>query len=141
MNQVDQLLYSLAAMNVPFLNKSIEELGLKYQIETSRGIKLQFTAGFPVQTIKEDLLQLLKQTAQGILPETAIEIDLQSKIQGHRTQMSGKGLRAVKNVIAVASGKGGLASQRLRLIWLLPLPEPVRGSVSSMQIFMVQASP
>ena len=54
------------------------------------------------------LLPKLLEAFKHALPQCQIKITLESFIQAHRTQIPGKGLRGVKNIIAIGSGKGGV---------------------------------
>lgn len=71
-------------------------------------VTLTLCAGFPYQPLQYSLVPRLEAALQLAFPDKKIEIILASLVKPHRTQMPGKGLRGVKNTIAVASGKGGV---------------------------------
>ena len=85
------------------------ELGLKavFTLEDQQ-FTLNLCAGFPSEFLQETLLpQLIKNLAQA-LPQYEVHVTIDHFIKSHRTQLHGKGLRGVKNTIAIASGKGGV---------------------------------
>lgn len=93
----------------PLLQQTASQMKLKTVINNSgSSLELQLTAGFPTtlleQTYKPELLSALKNQ----LPQMDVDVQLNQHIRAHKTQMPGKGLRGIKNTIAVASGKGGV---------------------------------
>jgi ATP-binding protein involved in chromosome partitioning len=91
------------------LGLSAHALGLKpiITVEGSQ-ISIHLCAGFPSLTLQNTLLPSLTMALTEALPDFQIHITLDHFIKAHRTQLSGKGLRGVKNTIAIASGKGGV---------------------------------
>jgi ATP-binding protein involved in chromosome partitioning len=83
----------------PTLGLTLEEMGLKLSIE-NQVVKL--LAGFPTNALKKTMQPIL----ESALPNKEILWDF--FIKAHKTQIPGKGLRGVKNIIAIASGKGGV---------------------------------
>jgi len=81
------------------------------KIEAQR-LEITFKLGFPILKYKPIFLdwvsKALKKALQRDYPRLAIEPMLLSKIHPHIVQKGLKGLAGVKNVLAVASGKGGV---------------------------------
>jgi len=90
-------------------NLTAEELGLKITIaQNHNNLDLTLHANFPSFTLKTSLLPKLHAALQQSLPQYNINLTIQHAIQAHATQLPGKSLRGVKNIIAIASGKGGV---------------------------------
>lgn len=91
------------------LGQSPEQLQLqaKYTVEGQK-LHLNLMAGFPCKDLESTLLPELKKSCMQALPGYQVEISIDHFIKAHRTQLAGKGLRGVKNTIAIASGKGGV---------------------------------
>jgi len=71
-------------------------------------VLLRIELGYPARTQIEALTALIS-TAVGAIPGvTRVELDLTSKIATHAVQRGLKPLQSIKNIIAVASGKGGV---------------------------------
>ncbi|KTC83769.1 iron-sulfur cluster carrier protein ApbC [Legionella brunensis] len=99
----------LAKIKDKTLDLTVQQMGLKPTIHISdTEITLELKAGFPTKPLEQSLLPLLKEALQQALPHHQIKISLDFFVKAHRTQLVGKGLRGVKNVIAVGSGKGGV---------------------------------
>jgi ATP-binding protein involved in chromosome partitioning len=64
--------------------------------------------GFPAAGIKNVLVEELTRRIKTIAGVTEVTIDLRWQIQAHSVQKSLKPIDNVKNIIAVASGKGGV---------------------------------
>lgn len=93
----------------PFTQRTSHELGIKVEVASSADtIDIHLTAGFPCQHLEKHLLPLLTNTFQQAFPHYTTHLVLEQFIQAHRTQLPGKGLRGIKNTIAIASGKGGV---------------------------------
>lgn len=85
------------------------ELGLKVTSELrAEQLYLHLKAGIPAKILEKTLKPLLISALQQAFPNLQITIEVEHFIRAHRTQLAGKGLRGVKNTIAIASGKGGV---------------------------------
>ncbi|STX29515.1 chromosome partitioning ATP-binding protein [Legionella beliardensis] len=91
------------------LHLTAAEMGLKFN-EEKEGSRLTvyLQAGFPVNSLHTHFLPMIKAKLQQIYPSLQIDTHLDFFVKAHRTQLAGKGLRGVKNTIAIASGKGGV---------------------------------
>ncbi len=99
----------LETLKDPFLNLSAKEMNLQCEIDsTSKSIILNLTVGFPSSFIENSYKPLLLSSLETLFPDHDIIINIKQFIKAHRTQLVGKGLREIKNTIAVASGKGGV---------------------------------
>ncbi len=70
--------------------------------------KIKVVLGFPAQGIKDDIANAVKQTVEGIDGIDKADVDVTWEIAAHTVQKSLKPIDNVKNIIAVASGKGGV---------------------------------
>ena len=93
----------------PLLHLTATNMGIKSVMTLEdRHLSLNLSAGFPVKLLQNTLLPALKAAFTDALPDLDVTIMLDQFIKAHRTQLTGKGLRGVKNTIAIASGKGGV---------------------------------
>ena len=77
---------------------------------TTLGARLEITLifGFPITSYADGLHAQLLAVIQAAYPDVEVHLALQTNIPAYLTQMPGQSLRGVKNIIAVASGKGGV---------------------------------
>ncbi|CAM2947404.1 iron-sulfur cluster carrier protein ApbC [Legionella worsleiensis] len=93
----------------PFLGLSGKEMNLHYSLDcTADTLTIDIKAGFPCQMLDETFKASALAALNALFPQHTINIQIAQFIRAHKTQMTGKGLRGVKNTIAVASGKGGV---------------------------------
>lgn len=99
----------LANSNDLLLGLSAQELGLK-PIISSEGeqLSINLCAGFPSLLLQDTLRPTIKKSLEEKFPKLTVQVTIDQFIKAHRTQLTGKGLRGVKNTIAIASGKGGV---------------------------------
>lgn len=99
----------LEALIDPFIGLSGKEMSLKYRINsTDKSLDIHVIAGFPAILLESSYKPLAMTSLQEQFPQHQITLDIEQFIKAHKTQLVGKGLRGVKNTIAVASGKGGV---------------------------------
>lgn len=99
----------LDSITEPLLAINGKEMGLSYAVEINKSkIQITITAGFPIALLEKEFRALAQNTLEQQFPEYLITLHFKQFIRAHRTQFAGKGLRGIKNVIAVASGKGGV---------------------------------
>lgn len=94
-----QTLLALPSVDIPFKTMVNHEASM---------LMVHLTVGFPIQPWHTLLLNQLTSDLQGKFPDHAIELTLDQFIKAHRSQLPGKGIRNIKNTIAIASGKGGV---------------------------------
>ncbi len=71
-------------------------------------VSVKVELGYPAKSLKEQLAGQIRDTLQGIDGVNQAEVDVGWKIKAHSVQKSLKPMENIKNVIAVASGKGGV---------------------------------
>jgi len=74
------------------------------------GARVRFTLelGYPAQSQHADFAQALQQAAQGVAGVDSVEISTSLNVTAHAVQRGVALLPGVKNIVAVASGKGGV---------------------------------
>jgi ATP-binding protein involved in chromosome partitioning len=97
----------------PYLGQTLEQAKAIGPLTVKSGaerdvIDIELTFGFPVADYAAELLPALESYLQPELGGAAIALVLKSNITAHAVQKTLKPLANVKNVIAVASGKGGV---------------------------------
>lgn len=93
----------------PVLQLTATDMGIKSIItQDENHLTINMSAGFPVGLLQETFVPAITAALSDALPDLQITITLDQFIKAHRTQLAGKGLRGIKNTIAIASGKGGV---------------------------------
>lgn len=91
------------------LQLTINEMGIKPILtQEDNHLDLTLCAGFPCDLLNDTLIPSITTSLTEAFPDHKVTVSLSPFIKAHRTQLTGKGLRGVKNTIAIASGKGGV---------------------------------
>lgn len=106
----------LTEFKLPYLDKHLIDAKAVQTIAVENtNVKLVLRVGFPVAGIKENIIANIKQLLLPIIGQKNLEITLTSRIEPHSGNQGVKALPNVKNIIAVASGKGGVGKSTIAL--------------------------
>ena len=72
-------------------------------------VTINLSKGYPIETVSQELIKLIEQSIDGIdLGGRSLNVDLSQNIISHSVQQGVQAVPGIKNIIAVASGKGGV---------------------------------
>ncbi len=98
---------ALAAVKVPYVDKTLAELNALQDAQVKKGeLRLVLALPFPAKSLWPQLEQALKTQLADTFE--AVAIQWQTKVETRQVQTGVKPLKSVKNIIAVGSGKGGV---------------------------------
>jgi len=93
----------------PHLEKDLVSTKSVKDITVDGGkVGIKVVLGYPAKMFKEKLGQELKQLVEALDGVEAVDVDISWKIDSHAVQKNIKTIEGVKNIIAIASGKGGV---------------------------------
>ncbi len=106
----------------PYLGQTLGTAKAVTDARVGAGVaSLDLTLGFPCADYQDELRHGLRQHMAALLGATPLELRLAAQITAHAVQPTLKPLDNVKNVVAVASGKGGVGKSttaaNLALAW------------------------
>ena len=105
LSQIEQLIHNYQD---PITLMTLEEVKAKVEIELNKQmLNIIITLGYPARSYLDDMKSNLVRILQGQVRVEVI-IDIKSKIIKHRVQQGVSALENIKNIIAIASGKGGV---------------------------------
>ena len=100
---------ALEAVQIPNTTRTLgSEKVIKLLEERADGLHIGLKFGFPVGHIAADIANSLQEAVIGITGDTHIHLSIDTEITTHKVQPGVATIKGVKNIIAVASGKGGV---------------------------------
>ncbi len=104
----DSIKQSLKKVELPELGTDLVTASWIKGIDISeQSVRLKLVAGFPCDYEKDSYIEKIKQALAADF-DTPVEVDLTWQVAAHAHKAGVSSLAGVKNIIAVASGKGGV---------------------------------
>jgi len=93
----------------PYIEQDLLSAKVVKELEVVEGkVRMQVLLGFPANNYVDELRQLLETRIKSVHGVVQTDISVEWKLSAHKVQKGVEPLKNVKNIIAVASGKGGV---------------------------------
>ncbi|MBD3619800.1 MAG: iron-sulfur cluster carrier protein ApbC [Chromatiales bacterium] len=100
---------ALRELDDPYLEKDLVSAGAVKNIAVEGGkVAVQIELGYPCDGIKQRLADDVRRKVEAIKGVAGVDVSVGWKITPHAVQKGLKPMQGIKNIIAVASGKGGV---------------------------------
>jgi len=106
---LQQIESALSAYQDPYLNSDLVRAGAVKNIQQDAGkVRIDILLPYPSEFLKGGTAEILKNTLENLdgIEEAQVNIDWQ--VAAHKSQNAIEAIEGVKNIIAIASGKGGV---------------------------------
>ncbi|MDX1345984.1 MAG: P-loop NTPase, partial [Sedimenticolaceae bacterium] len=105
----EQIEEALKGYVEPHLQKDLVSARAVKEIDIDGdNVKIRVELGFPARGIHDEIAEAVRSAAAAVDGVSSVDVAVDSKIVAHSVQKSLKPIDNVKNIIAVASGKGGV---------------------------------
>lgn len=119
---VEQIKTALTAVLDPNLGIDLVTAEVISDIKIEENsVKIKIKLGYPAAGFRDILSQSILSTLQASFPQNDINVDVSWKINSHKVQKGLRGLMGVKNLLVVASGKGGVGKSTVAVNLALSL--------------------
>mgnify|MGYP001071431884 FL=1 len=106
LSQVEE---ALKGYQDPYLNADLFTAGAVKNIEINDGeVKVDLFLNYPSEYLKNGICQMLQVAIENVEGVTSSEVSLEWKVESHKAHENLPNIANVKNIIAIASGKGGV---------------------------------
>ena len=106
---LDTLRTAISAYQDPHLGQDLISAGALKELTLEKGrVRVRIELGYPAAGFMAELREALTNCIKTLSGVSDVTVDIDCKIQSHATQSNLKPLAGVRNVIAIASGKGGV---------------------------------
>ena len=100
---------ALADVPVPYLDRGLAEAGAIRDVSVDGDrVSVVIELGFPCAGVHAALESTVVERAQALDGVSSAAVEIRTVVQAHAVQRTLTRLKAVKNIVAVASGKGGV---------------------------------
>lgn len=104
-----ELEYAVKQYSDPYLNQNLFEMSAVDSLEENDGnVTLKITMPYASDGIAGAMAQILEMNLENVEGVERSNVEVSTNISAHKAQNNLKSLENVKNIIAVASGKGGV---------------------------------
>lgn len=106
----EQIKNALGEYIDPYLQTDLVSAKVVKKIDIIDGdvVNLELLFGFPTKSYNETISNIVKEKVSALDGVSAVNVNIENKVLSHAAQKGVKPIPGVKNIIAVASGKGGV---------------------------------